>query len=114
MGVGESNTQLCSGANYHDDYDGYNYLHSFPIGLFCLVLSSAILINLENLDNSNVNFPTHIENSQIVTERCAFDELKDMRLNNPKMVLMGHLNINSIPNKFDGIMDMVGGNWTFF
>ena len=104
MGVGESNTQLSSEVNYHDDkYDGYNYLHSFSIGLFCLVLSSAILIN------SNVNFPTHIENAQIGTERCVFDELKEMRLNNPKRVLMGHLNINSIPNKVDGIMDMVEG-----
>ena len=27
---------------------------------------------------------------------------------------MGHLNINSIPNKFDGIMDLVGKNLDVF
>ena len=113
MGVGESNTQLCTGANYHDDtHNGNNYVRSIPIVFFCLVLSSAILLNLETLEN--VKSPTHIEHKKIGTEICAFDKLREMRLNNPKRVLVGHLNINSIPNKFDGIMDMVGGKLDIF
>ena len=45
----------------------------------------------------------------IEAERCVLDQLKEIRLKNPKRVVLGHLNINSIPTEFDGIMDTVGG-----
>ena len=48
------------------------------------------------------------------TESCVFDKLSEMRLKKPKRIMLGHLNINSIPNKFDGIMDMVGGKLDIF
>ena len=35
------------------------------------------------------------------------DHLRELRVNNPKKVTLGHLNINSIPNKFNGIMEIV-------
>ena len=38
----------------------------------------------------------------------VFDQIKGLRIQNPKKVITGHLNINSIPNKFEGIMDLVG------
>ena len=42
-----------------------------------------------------------------IYERCAFKQMRDLRLKNPRKVIMGHLNINSIPNKFEGgIMDL--------
>ena len=41
-------------------------------------------------------------------------KIKKLRLQNPTKVIMGHLNINSIPNKFDGIMDVVKGNLDIF
>ena len=45
---------------------------------------------------------------------CALHTLKDIRLKNPKKVTVGHLNINSTPNKFDGIMDIVKHNLDIF
>ena len=41
------------------------------------------------------------------SERCALEQLSELRMKNPKKVMLGHLNINSIPNKFEGIMDLV-------
>ena len=35
-------------------------------------------------------------------------------MQNPKKVVMGHLNINSLPNKFEGIMDIVAKNIDVF
>ena len=40
-------------------------------------------------------------------EDTAFNTMKGLRMNNPKKITMGYLNINSIPNKFDGIMDVL-------
>ena len=37
-----------------------------------------------------------------------------VRLSNPKKVTIGHLNINSIPNKFNGIMSVVKDNLDIF
>ena len=48
------------------------------------------------------------------SERCVIDELREIRLKNPKKVVLGHLNINSIPKKFDGIMDLVAKNLDVF
>ena len=47
-------------------------------------------------------------------ERCASDIMREIRLSNPRKITVGHLNINSIPNKFDGIMNMVEGNLDIF
>ena len=41
-------------------------------------------------------------------------KMKRLRLQNPKKVIIGHLNINSIPKKFDGIMDLVKKNLDIF
>ena len=40
-------------------------------------------------------------------ERCTIEQLNELRMKNPKKVMLCHLNINSIPNKFEGIMDLV-------
>ena len=34
------------------------------------------------------------------TDKCYLDELKDFRLKHPKNLITGHLNINSLRNKF--------------
>ena len=47
-------------------------------------------------------------------ERCASDIMRETRLQNPRKITLGHLNINSIPYKFDGIMSMVEGNLDIF
>ena len=51
--------------------------------------------------------------SELQDER-AFDHMKILRLKNPKKVMLGHLNINSIQNKFTGIMDLVKENLDIF
>ena len=53
-------------------------------------------------------------NTDIDGERCASDIMREIRLRNPRKITVGHLNINSIPNKFDGIMNMVEGNLDIF
>ena len=40
--------------------------------------------------------------------------IHNLKTQNPKKVLMGHLNINSIPNKFQGIMDLIGNHLDVF
>ena len=56
----------------------------------------------------------HNGNPIVENERCVFDQLRETRLKNPKRVIMGHLNINSIPNIFDGIMDLVAKKLDLF
>ena len=46
--------------------------------------------------------------------RDSVNRLISLKLHNPKKVTVGHLNINSIPNKFDGIMDMTKQNLDIF
>ena len=43
-----------------------------------------------------------------------FDRLNAFRLKNPKKITLGHLNINSIPNKFEGIMTLVSNKLDVF
>ena len=47
-------------------------------------------------------------------DRCMLDHLRNFMVNNPKNVTIGHLNINSIPNKFEGIMDAVAKDLDIF
>ena len=42
------------------------------------------------------------------------DHLRNLKVSNPKKVTLGHLNINSIPNKFEGIMDAVAKDLDIF
>ena len=78
-----------------------NYFLTFT--LFCLILSVQLIYSLTCLpkyDNTN--------------EKCSFEIIRNVKLNNPKRVTVGHLNINSIPNKLNGIMDMVRQNLDVF
>ena len=52
--------------------------------------------------------------AHIDSEMCASDIMREIRINNPRKITVGHLNINSIQNKFDGIMNMVEGNLDIF
>ena len=61
---------------------------------FCFFLSICMCFSLVN--------PVNID-------QCIFEKMKNFRLKNPKQITLGHLNINSIPNKFDGFMDLVKG-----
>ena len=50
----------------------------------------------------------------VLDEISVYGKMRDLRLKNPKKVTIGHLNINSIPNKFEGIMELVKENLDIF
>ena len=47
-------------------------------------------------------------------ETDCFTELKTFRFKNPKNLIMGHLNINSLRNKFDSIKSIISPNFDVF
>ena len=53
----------------------------------------------------SINYQIH--NNIEGYEGCVHDQLKILRVSSHKKVTLGHLNINSIPNKFEGIKDIV-------
>ena len=67
---------------------------------------------MPELEKSNLN--NNVDTTTDTPEECVFDQLKKLKINNPKKVTMGHLNINSIPKKFEGIMDLVSNNLDIF
>ena len=96
-------------SDYNDDVNDYLYVPILSISFFCLMISIAIIHNLTKVNDNN------LQNGDTTTEeRCVFDQLREIKLKNPKRVTLGHLNINSLPNKFDGIMDIVGKNLDIF
>ena len=117
--MGMSSTHLYLDLNYDDNYTyGLNAdaESSIPTGVrgFTSPTISENISPIEavsNTTNEDVNSGRHIVNEP---ERCELDHLKRIRVKNPKKVTLGHLNINSIPNKFDGIMDLVKNNLDVF
>ena len=63
--------------------------------MFSFILSASLLLNISS------EIPVYKETD------CVFDRLNVFRLKNPKKITLGHQNINSIPNKFEGIMTLV-------
>ena len=88
-------------------HDLTTFPHFLSLSAFSLMLSIAIFLNLEQvyICNNNIADPTEI---------CVVDQLREIRLKNPKKVTLGHLNINSIPNKFESIMEIVANNLDIF
>lgn len=64
------------------------------------------IITLSNNQNTFLNDINEHTLSDPIDE-CDLLKMKKLRLQNTKKIIMGHLNINSIPNKFDGIMDVI-------
>ena len=70
------------------------------VNTFCCIASLALTINLILIEFSPKPY----------VERYTLDKISSLKLKYPKKITLGHLNINSIPNKFDGIMNFVNGN----
>ena len=92
LNLAKTNNDNCNSINQNDD--------------------NSLLTDKENIvsttdDNSHDDFI-------LSEERSLLGELTQIRLYNPKKVTLGHLNINSIPNKFDGIMDVVATKLDIF
>ena len=91
------------GDNFSDiDNEHNEHANSYYIsyGSFCLMLSVCLFLNISDVKNSYFN-------ETDASERCVLEQLNELRMKNPPKVMLGHLNINSIPNKFEGIMDLV-------
>ena len=65
--------------------------------LFYLVLTLALVVNIVQTKSYN--------DMPVKNEKCTLEQLRDLRLKNPRKVTIGHVNINSIP--LDGIMDLI-------
>ena len=74
------------------------------------MLSICMYISITMLSITNFYVPNELQTN----EKCVFEQLIELRINNPKKVTMGHININSIPNKFEGIMDLVEKKLIYF
>ena len=71
---------------------------------FCYIVTLALTINLILIEF----------NPKPSEERYTLDEISSLKLKYPKKITLGHPNINSICNKFDGIMSFVKGNLDIF
>ena len=60
---------------------------------------------IKNLDN-NMNTSSEKYSTYITPGNSLF-EIKVLRLGNPNKIIIGNLNINSLPNKFDQLKDTV-------
>ena len=42
------------------------------------------------------------------------DSIRQLKLSNPHKIILGHLNINSLRNKFESIADVIQGTFVIF
>ena len=56
----------------------------------------------------NVEFISEL--SEVNAEDVSFKSLKDIRIKNLNRIVLAHLNINSLRNKFDLLADQIKGN----
>ena len=66
------------------------------------------------LENSNVGDQNLNPFGPSNKETDCFTELKTFRFKNPKKLIMGHLNINSLRNKFESINSIISPNFDIF
>ena len=61
---------------------------------------------IKNLDNNDMNTSNEKYSTDIAPGNSLF-EIKVLRFRNPNKIIIGNLNINSLPNKFDQLNDTV-------
>ena len=81
--------------------------------------------HIENPANKTVPIlkpvgPSSIKNSNIsdnqlhTMQENPTDSIRKLKLSNPHKIILGHLDINSLRNKFESIADVIQGNiWHF-
>ena len=95
--MGPSNTQLYQNTYLTDSSEKQDSARFHSYCFICCIISAVRFFSIMNLRICRL----------FSNESCAYEELKRLRLRNPKKVILVHLNINSLPNKFDGLMDLV-------
>ena len=77
-----------------------------------------MLFYIQNIDISPENSSIGEQNLNVLNpsnkETDCFTELKSFRFKNPKNVIMGHLNISSLRNKFESIKPIISPNFYIF
>ena len=104
------NTRLSTDSDSYGPNHGPSDTLDLSFYFFGLILSACLYISITKQGITNLYVPNELE----MNERCVFEQIRDLRTKNPKKVTMGHLNINSIPNKFEGIMDLVSNQLDIF
>ena len=98
----------CTRTVYQGNHDLQFDVSYFSLSLFCLIMSMCR--SMSTLAR-NTEIPTRTNAD--VYKGCELDQLRHLRISNPKKVTIGHLNINSLPNK-SGIMDIVANDLNIF
>ena len=66
---------------------------------------------LFSTDDLNVHHRTdHLSNTISYEDKDVYSRLKEIRLRNSNRIVIAHLNINSLRNKFDMLSDLIYGN----
>ena len=98
----------CTRTVYQGNHDLQFDVSYFSLSLFCLIMSMCLSISILAI---NTEIPTRTNAD--VYKGCELDQLRHLRISNPKKVTIGHLNISSLPNKL-GIMDIVANEFNIF
>ena len=73
----------------------------------CARLAISNLITQEKLKHLHPSCGKILSDERVnANDDSSFDIMRNLRIENTKKFIMGHLNINSIPNTFEGIMDL--------
>ena len=78
--------------------------------------SCTLIIEKTNFEDISNRIPSDTiltQNSSDEISSC-FTELKQFRLNNPKNLILTHLNINSLRNKFETIKIIIEDSFDIF
>ena len=81
--------------------------------LFSLFLSVFILLNISRIDVDTIRMPYN-DVCKKSDHKNAYTILNDLRIKNKNRIILSHLNINSIRNKFEMIADMIIGKLDIF
>ena len=70
-------------------------------------LNEKLLFTLPTNNNKNKNLENPVAS---FSHTEGYSLIKDLRVSNINRIIIGHLNVNSIRNKFENLMTMIQGN----
>ena len=115
--MNQKNIDLIDNVNLKEEHLGQKKLHlnkkgsSILANIVLKFLRSNFWNNCTGSNCSRINDVECIsELSEVNTEDVSFKSLKDIRIKNLNRIVLAHLNINSLRNKFDLLADQIKGN----
>ena len=90
-----------------------NDLHSHEINVIKNLESVSSKISTDRPQiTKESNLSSNVKNSDLNRHFNTFPLLQAHRLKNPKNVIIGHLNVNSLRNKFMTVEELINGRMT--